>query len=102
MNQTSKLVIRGVCVYDIISTLGMALPGLSVVTIGLYASLHNGLGLGGQFPEFVPMHHLFVNLVGLLVFLWSLVRLVLLDRLLVICDIFGLRAASRCTRRRTS
>ena len=87
MNPTSQKLIRGVCIYDIVSTIGMAVPGVSVLTIGLYASLHQSLGLGGQFPDFTPMHHMFVNCTGVLAFVWSIARMRSLDVFMVKCDI---------------
>ena len=48
----STKVIRGVAIYDLVATAGMALPGLSAVTIGLFHRLHVALGLSGEFPTF--------------------------------------------------
>ncbi len=74
MSAAAKL-IRGVAIYDIVATAGMAVPGLSVVTLGLFRQLHLSLGLAGDFPEFGPMHHTFVNCVGIVVIAFSLIRI---------------------------
>lgn len=79
-------VIRGVAIYDIVATAGMAVPGLSVVTIGLFRQLHESLGLAGEFPEFGPMHHTFVNCVGIVVIAFSLIRIRTPTRFPTLCD----------------
>jgi hypothetical protein len=89
MKDAYAKVARGVALYDVVSTLGMALPGLSVLTLRFYAFLHESLGLAGEFPAFAPAHQLFVNIVGILAFLWAVARIRLLDRFLVACDAYG-------------
>lgn len=44
-------------------------PG-TVLTLGLFRQLHVSLGLAGDFPEFGPMHHAFVNSLGIVVFVF--------------------------------
>jgi hypothetical protein len=85
MSTAAKL-IRGVAIYDIVATAGMAVPGLSVLTLGLFRQLHLSLGLAGDFPEFGPMHHTFVNCVGIVVIAFSLIRLRTPVRFPTLCD----------------
>lgn len=61
--------------YDLLVTLLFATPWTAQLVIGLFASLHTGLDLPGQFPAFAPLHLFFVNLFGTIVVLWAVVRL---------------------------
>lgn len=79
-------VIRGVAVYDIVATAGLAVPGLSVLTLGLFRQVHQALGLAGDFPEFGAMHHTFVNCVGIVVIAFSLIRIRTPSRFPTLCD----------------
>ena len=79
-------VIQGVAIYDIVATAGMALPGLSVLTLALFRRLHLSLGLAGSFPEFGPMHHAFVNCLGIVVVAFSLIRIRTPTRFPTLCD----------------
>jgi hypothetical protein len=79
-------VIQGVAIFDIVATAGMAVPGLSVLTMGLFRQLHVSLGLAGEFPEFGPMHHAFVNCVGIVVIAFSLIRIRTPVRFPTLCD----------------
>lgn len=85
MSAATKL-IRGVAIYDIVATAGMAIPGLSVLTLGLFRQLHVSLGLAGEFPEFGPMHHAFVNSLGIVVFAFSVIRIRTPARFPTLCD----------------
>jgi len=89
-------VIRGVAIYDIVATAGLAVPGLSALTLGLFRQLHLSLGLAGDFPEFGPLHHTFVNCVGILVVAFSLIRLRTPVRFPTLCDC-GARLAVAAT-----
>lgn len=86
MNTTYTKVVRAVATYDIVSTLGLAVPGLSAMTLGLFLQLHQALGLAGEFPPFAAANQVFVNVTGVLVFLWSFARIRVQDRFLTVCD----------------
>lgn len=85
MSTATKL-IRGVAIYDIAATVGLAVPGLSVLTLGMFRQLHVSLGLAGEFPEFGPMHHAFVNCLGIVVIAFSVIRLRTPARFPTLCD----------------
>jgi hypothetical protein len=95
MSAATKL-IRGVAIYDIVATAGLAVPGLSALTLGLFRQLHVSLGLAGDFPEFAPMHHMFVNCVGIVVIAFSLIRIRTPVRFPTLCD-SGARLAVAAT-----
>jgi len=85
MSAATKL-IRGVAIYDIVATAGLAVPGLSALTLGLFRQLHHSLGLAGAFPDFGPMHYAFVNCLGIVVFAFSLIRIRTPVRFPTLCD----------------
>jgi hypothetical protein len=93
---TYTKIVRGVALFDLVSTLGMAVPGLSVLTLGLFLHLHQSLGLAGEFPVFDPAHHVFVNVTGILVFCWSFARMRVQDRFLTVCDCWARLAVGSC------
>ena len=82
----STKIIRGVAIYDLVATLGMTLPGLSGLTLGLFRQLHVALGLSGDFPAFAPAHEAFVNTTGIVVFFFSLIRIRTPTRFPTLCD----------------
>lgn len=78
--------VQASAVYDLMVTAAFAFPVLAGIVISQLALLHNQLALSGSFPVFAPLHLLFVNLLGSLVVVWSLVRLIRPDRLAGIAD----------------
>lgn len=61
--------------YDILVTLPFAFPVISAWQLTFYANLHQQLGFSGEFPLFEPTHLFFVNLMGSVVLVWSLLRM---------------------------
>lgn len=74
MTDYSKWV-RASAIYDLIITSAFALPLIAAVKVELLRSLHTSLALTGVFPAFHSMHLLFVNLLGSLVLIWSVLRI---------------------------
>lgn len=65
----------GSALYDLLVIGPFAIPVVSGFELQLLLRLHDVLGLEGSFPVFEPLHLLFVNLLGGVVIVWSLVRL---------------------------
>lgn len=82
----STKVIRGVAIFDLVATLGMTLPGLSGLWLGAFRHLHAALGLSGDFPSFAPGNEVFVNICGIMVFFFSLIRIRTPTRFPTLCD----------------
>ncbi|WP_430462140.1 hypothetical protein ACQUQU_04945 [Thalassolituus sp. LLYu03] len=61
--------------YDLLVTSAFAIPGLAAFTLLQLQHMHQTLTLPGIFPAFLPVHLLFVQLMGSLVVVWSLLRL---------------------------
>lgn len=61
--------------YDLIVTAPFAFPVVSAQVLSALRAMHAALGLNGAIPEFQAAHLLFVNLMGSLVLVWSVLRL---------------------------
>lgn len=86
---------RAGAVYDLITTAGFATPWTAVLVLGLLADIHDKLGLAGDpMPSFDTSHLLFVTLFGVIVTLWSVVRIVRPVPLLIAADTAGRAAFS--------
>jgi hypothetical protein len=72
---TYQKIVRSSAIYDVIVTSLFAFPIIAAFKIGLFQKVHIGLQLSGSFPAFEPMHLLFVNLMGCIVTLWSVLRI---------------------------
>lgn len=73
MTSYSKLV-RASALYDLILTSAFAIPLVAAIKLNLLQSLHLYLNLPGHFPDFEPLHLLFVNMLGSVVIVWSVLR----------------------------
>jgi hypothetical protein len=71
-----RKLVRVSAIYDLIVTFPFALPGLVGVQLATMVKLQEGLGLSGQFPVFEPVHLFFINLMGSIVTVWSVLRIV--------------------------
>ncbi len=70
----SKLV-RASALYDVILSFAFALPVVAGLKIDLLHRIHDSMQLNGSFPSFEPLHLLFVNFFGMVVMVWSVLRL---------------------------
>jgi hypothetical protein len=72
---TYKKIIRASAIYDVLMTFGFAFPILVVMNINTISSIHTQFSFSGSIPEFLPLHLFFVNLMGSLVLVWSVLRI---------------------------
>lgn len=68
-------VIKSSAIYDLVFTFAFAIPGLALLKINLLFDAHSGFNLLGSFPAFDPVHLMFVNLLGVIVTIWSVLRI---------------------------
>jgi len=68
-------VIKSSAIYDLVFTFAFAIPGLALLKINLLFDAHSGFNLLGSFPTFEPVHLMFVNLLGVIVTIWSVLRI---------------------------
>ena len=86
---------RAGAIYDLITTVGFATPWTATLVLGLLADTHNKFGLSGDaMPTFDTSHLLFVTLFGVIVSLWSVVRILSPVPLLIAADTVGRAAFS--------
>lgn len=70
-----RKLVRSSAIYDLIVTVLFALPVVAAYKIGLFHLLHVHFQLAGTFPEFSPLHLMFVNLMGAIITVWSVLRI---------------------------
>lgn len=69
-----RSIVKSSAIYDLIFTFAFAIPGLALLKIEFLFNLHHKLGYTGSFPTFEPMHLFFVHLLGVVVIVWSVLR----------------------------
>ena len=81
--------------YDLAVTAPFATPWTAALVLTVLGKLHDSLGLPGEaMPEFETSHMLYVTLFGIIVTLWSVVRIVRPVPLLIAADTIGRAAFS--------
>jgi hypothetical protein len=78
---------RASAVYDLLAVSPFAFPGLAAWEMTQLSRVASTLGLPGDFPGFAAGHLFFVNLFGVFVVVWSLLRLVRTDPVYALCDV---------------
>lgn len=68
-------IVRASAAYDVLATAAFVSPWSFALLLELLRSFHLMLGLPGQIPLFAPTHMLLANLLGVVVLVWSAVRL---------------------------
>lgn len=74
-NSNYLTLVKASAVYDLILTTAFAIPFVAGLKISLLQQLHLALNLSGTFPDFESVHLFFVNLMGSVVVIWSVLRL---------------------------
>ncbi|EAR09965.1 hypothetical protein MED297_07751 [Reinekea sp. MED297] len=69
------MLVRASALYDLVLTSAFAIPIVAGFKIDLLRSIHVALSLSGDFPTFTAMHLLFLNLLGSVVIVWSVLRI---------------------------
>ncbi len=82
-------------IYDVVVSAGFATPWTASFVLRALSSIHDGLGLpGSEMPAFETSHLLFVTLFGIVVTMWSVVRILRPIPLLIAADTAGRAAFS--------
>ena len=81
-----RKLVRISAIYDLLMTFPFALPGLVSLQLATMVKIQGGLGLTGTFPVFEPAHLFFLNLLGSIVTVWSVLRIVQPDPLFGLAD----------------
>lgn len=90
MKQSNYLsIVKASAIYDLIVTFPYAFPVLASWNLAFISTLHNKFSFSGSIPEFLPMHLFFVNLLGSLVVVWSVLRIYQPTKLLGLHDSFA-------------
>ncbi|GAA6134964.1 hypothetical protein NBRC116188_17540 [Oceaniserpentilla sp. 4NH20-0058] len=76
MNKSAyKKIVRASAIYDVLTTFGFAFPVLVSLNIYMLSSIHTQFSFSGSFPEFLPFHLFFLNLMGSVILVWSALRI---------------------------
>ena len=82
-------------IYDLAVTALFATPWTAALVLSVLGKLHHSLGLPGEaMPEFDTSHLLYVTLFGIIVTLWSVVRVLRPIPMLIAADTIGRAAFS--------
>ena len=68
--------VRTSAIYDLVTCLPLALPGVAAVYLMILDTLNGAAGLGGQVGELSPLAMMFVNFLGSLISIWAVLRLI--------------------------
>ena len=68
--------IKTSAIYDLVTCLPLALPGVAGLYLTILDALNGGLGLGGQVGDLSPLSMMFINFLGSLISIWAVMRLV--------------------------
>ncbi len=77
-----RLLVRSSGIYDLLATAAFATPWT-------FQLVHQVLGSISQLPEFQPLHVFFVNLLGSIVVVWSLLRVLRPEPIFGLFDSFA-------------
>lgn len=74
INKITKLY-RYSAIYDIIVTSPFAIPWISIIIMELLVKINSDLNIGGTYQEISPQHFFALNLMGVIVTIWSVLRI---------------------------
>lgn len=63
-------------IYDLVTCLPLAVPGVSTVYLMVLDALNGAVGLGGHVGELSPLAMMFINFLGSLISIWAVLRLI--------------------------
>ena len=63
-------------IYDLVTCLPLAIPGVSTVYLLVLDTLNGAIGLGGHVGELSPLAMMFINFLGSLISIWAVLRLI--------------------------
>lgn len=84
-----RKIVRLSGIYDLAVTFPFAFPVLCELQVGFLRQCHISLGLAGDIPEFLPIHYFFMNLMGSVVVVWSVLRIRYPEAILGLYDSFA-------------
>jgi hypothetical protein len=84
-----KKLVQLSALYDLVITFPFAFPKLCEIQINVLKEIHLRLNLSGTIPEFHPLHYFFINLMGSLVIVWSILRIKYPENILGLFDSFA-------------
>jgi len=68
--------VRTSAIYDLVTCLPLALPGVAGVYLSILDTVNGAVGLGGAVGELSPLAMMFINFLGSLISIWAVLRLI--------------------------
>ncbi|AKR55301.1 hypothetical protein GCM10011321_15130 [Youhaiella tibetensis] len=68
--------VRTSAIYDLVTCLPLALPGVAGVYLSVLDTVNGAIGLGGAVGELSPLAMMFINFLGSLISIWAVLRLI--------------------------
>jgi hypothetical protein len=72
----NRAIVRASAIYDLVVTIGFVTPWTALLSLDMIFAAGRLFGLSAAAPAFDPLHMLFVNMMGSVVVVWSLVRII--------------------------
>lgn len=63
-------------IYDLVTCLPLALPGVAGIYLSILDTLNGAIGLGGAVGALSPLSMMFINFLGSLISIWAVLRLI--------------------------
>lgn len=76
LNVQLSRAVKTSAIYDLVTCLPLALPGISGIYLVVLDVINGAAGLGGQVGELSPLAMMFVNFLGSLISIWAVLRLI--------------------------
>lgn len=76
LNVQLSRAVKTSAVYDLVTCLPLALPGVAGIYLTVLDALNGAVGLGGHVGELSPLAMMFINFLGSLISIWAVLRLI--------------------------
>lgn len=89
MKLSVSKVLRFTAAYDLAATSFFAIPGLAAYYVLFWKDIHVRFAVPGAFPDLQGFHFLFVNMFGISVAIWALIRIIRPEPFQCLIDAIG-------------
>lgn len=76
LNVQLSRAVKTSAIYDLVTCLPLALPGVAGIYLTVLDALNGAVGLGGHVGELSPLAMMFINFLGSLISIWAVLRLI--------------------------
>lgn len=76
LNTQLARAVKTSAIYDLVTCLPLALPGIAGLYLTILDGLNGAIGLSGHVGELSPLAMMFINFLGSLISIWAVLRLI--------------------------